>query len=166
MLWRCPMNELQLKLCNFFPKNKDFLRKTWRISDSFHPVRHQWSVTKNKTAIYIGCTYYLESDWLRTYSSLWESHNLQFQILDESLSYMKGVVSKETVVLRRWGSSIQKFGFINGVDNVNWPPYRDSKSWRFERYVALRQSESKLYALCILGQRHQTRSTLSIFFCF
>ena len=36
----------------------------------------------------------------------------------------EGVVSKETVVLRRWGSSIQKFGFINGV---NWPPYRDSK---------------------------------------
>ena len=28
----------------------------------------------------------------------------------------------------RWGSSIQKVGFINGVDNVNWPPYRDSKS--------------------------------------
>ena len=24
--------------------------------------------------------------------------------------------------------SIQKFGFINRVDNVNWPPYRDSKS--------------------------------------
>ena len=40
----------------------------------------------------------------------------------------EGVVSKETVVLRRWGSSIQKFGFINVVDNVNWPPYRDSKS--------------------------------------
>ena len=39
----------------------------------------------------------------------------------------EGVVSKETVVLRRWGST-QKFGFINGVDNVNWPPYRDSKS--------------------------------------
>ena len=40
----------------------------------------------------------------------------------------EGVVSKETVVLRRWGSSTQKFGFINGVHNVNWPPYRDSKS--------------------------------------
>ena len=40
----------------------------------------------------------------------------------------EGVVSKETGVLRRWGSSIQKFGFINGVDNVNWPPYRDSKN--------------------------------------
>ena len=37
----------------------------------------------------------------------------------------EGVVSKETVVLRRWGSSIQKFGFINGVDNVNWPPYTE-----------------------------------------
>ena len=24
--------------------------------------------------------------------------------------------------------SKEKFGFINGVDNVNWPPYRDSKS--------------------------------------
>ena len=23
---------------------------------------------------------------------------------------------------------VQKFGFINGVDNVNWPPCRDSKS--------------------------------------
>ena len=35
------------------------------------------------------------------------------------LHVSEGVVSKETVVLRRWGSSIQKFGFINGVDNVN-----------------------------------------------
>ena len=34
-------------------------------------------------------------------------------------SCINGVVSKETVVLRRWGSCIQKFGFINGVDNVN-----------------------------------------------
>ena len=42
--------------------------------------------------------------------------------------FLKGVVSKETVVLRRWGSSLQKFDFINGVDNVNWPPFRDSKS--------------------------------------
>ena len=31
-----------------------------------------------------------------------------------------GIVSKETVVLRRWGSSTQKFGFINRVDNVNF----------------------------------------------
>ena len=32
---------------------------------------------------------------------------------------MKGVVSKETVVLYLWGSCEQEFGFINGVDNVN-----------------------------------------------
>ena len=32
---------------------------------------------------------------------------------------VKGIVSKETVLLRRWGSCIQKFGFINGVENVN-----------------------------------------------
>ena len=49
-------------------------------------------------------------------------------IVQMALLLREGVVSKETVVLRRWGSSIQKFGFINGVDNVNWPPYRDSKS--------------------------------------
>ena len=41
----------------------------------------------------------------------------------------------ENLLLDRWllNFCIQKFGFINGVDNVNWPPYRDSKSWRFER---------------------------------
>ena len=46
----------------------------------------------------------------------------------KTVTRYEGVVSKETVVLRRWESSIQKFGIINGVDNVNWPPYRDSKS--------------------------------------
>ena len=30
---------------------------------------------------------------------------------------LRGVVSEETVVLCRWGSSRQKFGFINRVDN-------------------------------------------------
>ena len=53
------------------------------------------------------------------------------------LELNEGVVSKETVVLRRWGSSIQKFGFINGVDNVNWPPYRDSV---LELFGAMEQS--------------------------
>ena len=33
--------------------------------------------------------------------------------------WLKGVVSEETVVLRRWGSSTQKFDSINGVGNVN-----------------------------------------------
>ena len=68
------------------------------------------------------------------------AHNLEYTtrilrqcngILTDQAMFIRmneGVVSKETVVLRRWGSSIQEFGFINGVDNVNWPPYRDSKS--------------------------------------
>lgn len=30
---------------------------------------------------------------------------------------VRGVVSNETVVLRRWESCIQEFGFINGVEN-------------------------------------------------
>ena len=33
-----------------------------------------------------------------------------FTVSNCPLIYLKGVVSKETVVLRRWGSSIQKFG--------------------------------------------------------
>ena len=33
------------------------------------------------------------------------------------------------LLFRSKGSpKIQKFGFINGGDNVNWPQYRDSKS--------------------------------------
>ena len=64
---------------------------------------------------------------------MWEKEDTKSMALSTStakkyLLKKEGVVSKETVVLRRWGSSIQKFGFINGVDNVNWPPYRDSKS--------------------------------------
>ena len=58
--------------------------------------------------------------WELLHNNVWSCWPTMFGV--------EGVVSKETVVLRRWGSSIQKFGFINGVDNVNWPPYRDSKS--------------------------------------
>ena len=32
---------------------------------------------------------------------------------------MKGVVSKETVVLRQWGCSIQKFGQAQKLDQIN-----------------------------------------------
>ena len=75
-----------------------------------------------------------KSNWFK-FASRWDSlheNSSWFLRPNETLTNHKhvneGVVSKETVVLRRWGSSIQKFGFINGVDNVNWPPYRDSKS--------------------------------------
>ena len=38
-----------------------------------------------------------------------------------SSAQTRGIVSKETVVLCRWGSETQNFGFINSVDKVNWP---------------------------------------------
>ena len=47
--------------------------------------------------------------------------------------------------MKRFNLILKKFGFINGVDNVNWPPYRDSKSCCFER-----QSESRDYALRVV----------------
>ena len=62
------------------------------------------------------------------HSQLQSAYKQQHSTETALLKVNEGVVSKETVVLLRWGSSIQKFGFINGVDNVNWPPYRDSKS--------------------------------------
>ena len=43
------------------------------------------------------------------------------------------LVSKETVVLRRWGSSKQKFGFIKRVDRGWITCVKDLESWRFER---------------------------------
>lgn len=46
---------------------------------------------------------------------------------------VKWVVFRETVVLRRCERCTLKFGFINGVDNVRWPPYRDYNSWHFYR---------------------------------
>ena len=44
-------------------------------------------------------------------------YSIVIQIWAPFMQRNEGVVSKETVVLRRWGSSIQKFGFINRVDN-------------------------------------------------
>ena len=43
------------------------------------------------------------------------------------------LVSKETVVLRRWGRSKQKFGFIKRVDKCWITTVKDLESWRFER---------------------------------
>ena len=43
------------------------------------------------------------------------------------------LVSKETVVLRRWERSKQKFGFIKQVDKGWITTVKDLESWRFER---------------------------------
>ena len=45
----------------------------------------------------------------------------------------KFLVSKETVVLRRWERSKQKFGFIKWVDKGEITTVKDLESWRFER---------------------------------
>ena len=45
---------------------------------------------------------------------------LKGQVTDHTaVKIIKGLVSKETVVLHRWESCTQKFGFIDRVDNVN-----------------------------------------------
>ena len=63
---------------------------------------------------------------------------------------MKGVVSKETVVLRRWGSSIQKFGFINSVDKTK-------KIFHLlfrHRNIFPRKRDVKLAVICISMERN------------
>ena len=50
-------------------------------------------------------------------------------------------------------SSLKKFGFINGVDNVNWPPYRDSMQLRTE--ILCRDTVQRFYAaLWLFYQRN------------
>ena len=43
------------------------------------------------------------------------------------------LVSKKTVVLRRWERSKQKFGFMKRVDKGWITTVKDLGSWRFER---------------------------------
>ena len=50
-----------------------------------------------------------------------------------ALSLHEFLVSKETVVLRQWEGSKQKFGFIKRVDKGWITTVKDLESWRFER---------------------------------
>ena len=50
----------------------------------------------------------------------------------QSFSVTEFLVSKETVVLRRWERSKQKFGFIKWVDKGWITTVKDLESWRFE----------------------------------
>ena len=51
----------------------------------------------------------------------------------EDNKQIKFLVSKETVVLRRWERSKQKFGFIKRVDKGEITTLKDLETWRFER---------------------------------
>ena len=57
---------------------------------------------------------------------------------------------------KRLQMGIQKFGFINGVDNVNWPPYRDSRiSVRWPIYIINSVDKTKfLYTTSPPTQHH------------
>ena len=48
------------------------------------------------------------------------------------------LISKETVVLRRWERSKQKFGFIKQVDKGWITTVKNLESWRFERQPLVR----------------------------
>ena len=48
---------------------------------------------------------------------------------------MKGVVFKETVVLRRWGSSIQNFGFIRSDEGLTLETSAFRISLRWSIYI-------------------------------
>ena len=60
------------------------------------------------------------SDTRRTYKGFlakWQPTNVRVRTDPRHTSKANGfLVSKETVVLRRWGRSKQKFGFIKRVD--------------------------------------------------
>ena len=130
LLWRCdppflPNNrKMAERRCALLKKrlqsDSDFLVEYTTVMNDFIDNRHAEQVPKEKLKAEGKTMPYLPHRPVRNPLK----KNRQRVVFD----WVEGVVSKETVVLRRWGSSIQKFGFINGVDNVNWPPYRDSKS--------------------------------------
>ena len=58
---------------------------------------------------------------------------LQTSVLTGTYDLYEFLVSKETVVLRRWERSKQKFGFIKRVDKGWITTVKDLESWHFER---------------------------------
>ena len=56
------------------------------------------------------------------------STSIETQLINDGF-----LVSKETVVLRRWERSKQKFGFIKRVDKGWITTVKDLETWRFER---------------------------------
>ena len=58
---------------------------------------------------------------------LWDCATAGF-FFPDSVDYNKFLVSKETVVLRRWERSKQKFGFIKRVDKGEITTAKDLES--------------------------------------
>ena len=61
------------------------------------------------------------------------SERIFFREIAMLFDFYEFLVSKETVMLRRWERSKQKFGFIKRVDKGWITTVKDLESWRFER---------------------------------
>ena len=72
--------------------------------------------------------------WRKQVASSFKMNTLDgIFMLSTNSNYFGFLVSKETVVLRRWGRSKQKFGFIKQVDKCWITTVKDLESWHFER---------------------------------
>jgi len=80
----------------------------------FHILTLSWKqpIQPAFSQMYLFFFFFLHIEWWRTVA----------EIVPGLHSICKGLVSKETVLLRRWGRQTQNFGFISWVDKVNWPP--------------------------------------------
>ena len=59
------------------------------------------------------------SKWISQYFVLARDYIVGFPVLHSKYIYIY-------IYIQTADSTIQKFGLVNGVDNVNWPPCRDS----------------------------------------
>ena len=71
------------------------------------------------------CWLFTKPDKEKTARSVFEKTAIK--ITREGGKHLDAVLGSRSY-LEQYVNGKQKFGFINGVDNVNWPPYRDSKS--------------------------------------
>ena len=67
-----------------------------------------------------------------TWTPTGEAYAIHRNLISSSTGIKNPAKSKDTVVLRRWGRSKQKFCFIKRVDKCWITTVKDLESWRFE----------------------------------
>ena len=131
--------------CFFFPSiyclSFLFFLMTEPVAKSFIPwinsvgTRHQnafWKKRWRETILYL--KYCVSFYVLMPFPRIETFRTFFFFLLYETRLFFTGfLVSKETVVLRRWGRLKQKFGFIERVDKCWITTVKDLESRRFER---------------------------------
>ena len=101
-----------------------------RVITFSHPQAHTETLLKELTVLKLTDVIEIQNlhfvySWF--HSLLPPIFNDYFQSTSSIHSYSTRQSTNDNLFLKRT-NNMQKFGFINGVDNVNWPPYRDSKS--------------------------------------